>query len=259
MGVVGVMLQNEAYAAYVRLTLKGELIWGKAMAKIILEGGTDVAEVALFSVDALGSKFPDYEAIEALEKRNHLIKFPTGADGAYLLHLYVDEEIENEILAFCDIEDSLKGEFESPNGVIAFGGVESAFNEFELNSNIRSDSEIAEGTYDYIAYHTDYPDEYIEDAVKSELGESGLAYLSRVALIGWAGFLLGLLSLILAFLISYVFFISLATVALATFLGDKKYSGTERYKRLEETRNKVELNYPSIVVQLIKKNTHLRN
>ena len=56
------------------------------MAKLILPGGTDVAEMALFSVDALPAQPPQPAELDALEAQGSLVRFPAGSDGGYLLH-----------------------------------------------------------------------------------------------------------------------------------------------------------------------------
>ena len=58
------------------------------MTKLILEGGTDVAEVALFPSDYIVDVDNQNDLFQKMEEKNHLIRLPTGADGGYLLNIY---------------------------------------------------------------------------------------------------------------------------------------------------------------------------
>lgn len=110
------------------------------MTTIYLPAGTDVAEMALFDVDAIPCKLPcDVEDFSELASLGQLIRFPTGADGGYLLHLFVDEPIPEDTKRYCRADDQLTGEFCTSEGRIAFGGLESAYAEFKHNANIRAD------------------------------------------------------------------------------------------------------------------------
>ncbi len=71
------------------------------MTHLRLPGGTDVAEMALFDVDARPAARPDDATAAALEASHRLARFPTGGDGGYLLHLYVDEPIPAALQRCC--------------------------------------------------------------------------------------------------------------------------------------------------------------
>lgn len=76
--------------------------------KLVLPGGTDVAEMALFSLEAVaGVRRIDETAIESLEKQGFAVRMPTGADGGYLLHAYVDEPIPEDVLKHCANDDRI--------------------------------------------------------------------------------------------------------------------------------------------------------
>ena len=150
------------------------------MAKLVLAGGTDVAEVALFSRDQLPTD-ASQDGLEAMASGGTALRMPTGADGSYLLHLFVDEEPPPEISAWLDADDSLEYEFSSASGAIAFGGVESAWQGFHPNESIRADAEIPAGRYRAVAFHTSYPDERIEEALVAKIGEAGATRVHRPA------------------------------------------------------------------------------
>ncbi len=139
------------------------------MAHFRLPAGTDVAEMALFDIDALHqTRCPDAEGLEELVKQQALVRLPTGADGGYLLHLYVDEPIPDNVMRYCLADDKLIGMFSSQNGRVAFGGVESTYQNFKLNKFIRADADIAPGPYTFTAFHTDISDEILARAIRVE-------------------------------------------------------------------------------------------
>jgi hypothetical protein len=106
------------------------------------------------------------------------VRIPTGADGPYLLHVYIDESIPGEVRRFCSEDDKLTGEFHTTSGGVAFGGLESAFRNFRENRAIRSAAGIAPGTYTYTAYRTEYPDEVVSADVDSDLSRADRRYLA---------------------------------------------------------------------------------
>lgn len=71
------------------------------MSIITLAGATDVAEMALFSLDDLPS-IKNYNAgLKQLEEQNKLFRLNTSADGSYSLRIYLEEQPPNEILDKC--------------------------------------------------------------------------------------------------------------------------------------------------------------
>lgn len=134
-----------------------------------LPGGTDVAELALFDVDAAPvDEPPDREGIDALEASRRLVDFRTGGDGGYLLDLYVDEAVPEAVRRYCARDEMKEGTFLTATGAVAFGGVESAYQRFEPNANIRCDASIKAGRYAYSVCPTDFPDELVDAAIRVE-------------------------------------------------------------------------------------------
>ena len=131
------------------------------MTKLVLSGGTDVAEMAIFNIDGLKDSCPNTSDIEAMEKRGQLMLYDTGADGAYLLNIYLDEEIPIEVFKYCKQEDKKIGILHLPNGRLGYGGSESMHNAFKPNSNIREDIDVPPGRYQVSAYRTEFPEELI--------------------------------------------------------------------------------------------------
>lgn len=220
------------------------------MAKLILEGGTDVAEMALFCIDDVPESLPDDDSVTEMRDRKTLIRLPTGADGGYLLHLYVEEDIQDETLKYCVQDDKLTGEFTTEQGNIGFGGLESTYSKFEPNKNIREDGKIEQGRYIYSAFHTEYPDEIIEEAVHKKVGADGVRKLDISGKIILAGIIGFFAFLILAFMSSKTFIIGAFAAVPLTIVAFKKYTGTDSFKKVEEIKKEVERCYPSIVIHL---------
>lgn len=212
---------------------------------LILPGGTDVAEMALFALDSLPkNQCPDAEQLDELERQGQLVRMPTGADGGYLLHAYVDEPVPPDLLQFCSMEDKLTSVFRPVSGNVAFGGLESTYQEFKANDAIRSDGIIMPGSYALAAYHTDFPDDLVDRTVNEGLSTGDLRFL---AMPGYAIFL-ALVSMI-ATLATGHFAISLG-LGIVWYVVFRFYLRSPRYLRLQKLRSERQLSYPSIIVDL---------
>lgn len=210
-----------------------------------LPAGTDVAEMALFDVEALPqSQPPDAEGLVALARQERLIRLPTGSDGGYLLHLYVGESPPEQVMKYCQAEDKLAGQFSSSNGHIAFGGTESAFRDFKPNHFIRSDVMIPPGNYVFTAFRTDIPDEIIAQATRVERS-------STERRLSQAPSVITLTALGLAF--TFASFGHSVFAGLTLVLGYISSGAVKRlptYKALAARRKDAELNFPSIVIEM---------
>jgi hypothetical protein len=215
------------------------------MATIYLPAGTDIAEMALFDVDALPRQLPrDLEVFAQLTTQEQLVRFPTGADGGYLLHLFVNEAIPESTIRYCLIDDQLTGDFHTSEGRIAFGGLESAYAEFKPNPYIRSDGLIAPGRYAYIAYRTEFPDELVMQATRVER-TTGERWLGNAPLIAT----LALFVMAYAFAISRQF-VPAGLFFLGGFFAGNWLKGLPGFRALEARREQAQLAFPSIVVEL---------
>ena len=210
-----------------------------------LPAGTDVAEMALFDVDAVPqSQPPDAEGLAELASQGRLVRLPTGGDGGYLLHLYVDESPPEEVMRYCQAEDKLAGQFTSSKGNIAFGGAESAFRDFKPNHYIRSDAKIPSGRYNFTAFHTDIPDEIIDQAIRVERSPTEVL-LSRAPLA------ITLTSLGLAGASATFRQFVLAGIVLALgYLAFKVFKRLPAFKELAARREEAQLKFPSILIEL---------
>jgi hypothetical protein len=226
------------------------------VSKIVLEGGTDVAEMVLFSVDEIPPERVSEKTLAGLEANNQAIRMPTGADGGYLLHLYVDERVSDKVMQYCIQDDALTAAFRANSGQIAFGGAESTFAEFEPNDNIRTDTLIGSGVYDAVAFRTDYPDDLIEDAVEKAIGPDGKRAESVSTYIIIGTVVLALASLILGSAITQTPAVGVVLAAIVVIAGRLRYKShtrTDQYQEADALRRDIQLEYPSIVIQLTKR------
>ena len=215
------------------------------MTMVCLPAGTDVAEMALFDVDALPRLLPrDTEDFAQLTSQEQLVRFPTGADGGYLLHLFANEAIPAATLRYCVADEKLSGDFYTSEGRIGFGGLESVYARFKPNPNIRSDGLIEPGRYAYTAYQTEFPDELVMQASRVER-TTGERWLGRAPVIA-AG-----VQCAIAFALAMAGqFVLAGVVFLGGFFVGKWLRRLPDYRALVERREQAQLAFPSIVVEL---------
>lgn len=210
-----------------------------------LPAGTDVAEVAFFDIDALlRSRSPNGEGLDVLVSRKRLIRLPTGGDGSYLLHLYVDESPPQQVMRYCLIEAKLAGQFTATRGRIAFGGIESTFQDFKPNRFIRSDAVIPAGSYAFTAYQTDIPDEVVTQAGQ-------IASTPKERWLDRAPLMITLATLGLAF--AFAVFKSLRAVGVVLLVGYFTFKGIKRLPGqggLMALREEAQLDFPSFVIEM---------
>ena len=210
-----------------------------------LPGGTDVSQMALFDPDALpATRVPDAEVLHELALQGRLVQFPTDGDGGYLLHLFVNEAVPEQIKQYCVTEDTLAGELYLASGRIAFGGAESAFQQFKPNAWIRSDALVAPGRYNYVGYRTEIPDEIAEQAVRSDRtpAERWLGGASTIIILFSV-----CLCLVLALRGQYFF---VAGVLLAAYIAVRTVKRLPAYVALAARLKEAQLELPSIVVEM---------
>lgn len=215
------------------------------MPRLILPGGTDVAEMALFSIDALPSDHcPGSSDLAAMEEQRLVVRFDTGGDGGYLLHAYVDEQIPGDIMNYCVADDAIRGKLRVEQGRLGFGGVESLYRNFKPNHNIRSDGRIPPGEYDVVAYHTDYPEELIEQAIRAGIGEKSLKLLAAPGFVVLPAFVLFAMAAA-----SHAWLLAGFVIACA-WLGLRLLANRPEFRQIQAAKLRAEMAFPSIVVQM---------
>lgn len=220
------------------------------MTCIVLPGGTDVAEVALFSLARLPKKRVDQNDFDRMEKEGAAVRFPTGADGGYLLHIYLDEPIPPTIRQYCVEEETISGTLSTATGEIGFGGIESAFSDFKPNNNIRSDAVIPPGEYRLIAYQTNFPDELYEEAARKALTPQEQRLLNSPRIIIPAFLVLMFAGGVMTR--SWMTPIALFALMVATL---RFLFRTKAYKRVDEANTSAQMCFPSIAVEMRSSNS----
>jgi hypothetical protein len=212
---------------------------------LVLPGGTDIAEVGLFSLEALPIKRGvTSEVLEELQRNSQLIRMSTGADGGYLLHAYVDEPIPPDLMRYCSHADKLAGVFQTETGNVAFGGLESAFGGFKSNPAIRSDGAIPPGRYTYAGYQIDFPDELVSADIYSGLSKNERRFLATPAPVGIVAFFA-----VVVAMASQLFLIA-AILVVTSVVAIRAIVRSTKYRDLTKKRTERALKYPSIVIEL---------
>jgi len=223
------------------------------MAILKLPGGTDIAEMALFEVGAMPLTYPKKpdKAFDELERAGKMMRFPTGADGGYLLHAYIDEAMPDVIRSGCLLEDELEGELKITDRRIAFGGLESCTQDFGSNKHIRTDATVEPGRYRVKAYRTEIPDETLESELAAVMKEfSPMDQFLRSVPRWWVGFsIVSTFGCLIFQKHAAAVVVSLVGAVVHRWLGN--LDGLRRIRmRIDECRLSVELQYPSIVVEM---------
>ena len=222
------------------------------MTKLVLPGGTDVAEMGLFAVASMPETLPENMAeFDALESAHALLRYSTGSDGGYLLHAYVDEPVPEAVLAVCVQEEKKEGALDVADGRIAFGGTESCCQRYAPDKNIRSDAAIAPGRYAVTAWMTEAPPEQYD----RELAQARAKFTSgQRAVLAIPGLMVGVAVVgVLIAIVSgaYVAAFGVA-IAVAILMRVVKNNRSFIHLRLDmnEALDAVHEKYPSIVAHL---------
>ena len=155
--------------------------------KGIIATGTDVATVCFFDPSALPGNFDErsgddvQEMLTELAAQGRVWTCETGADGAFLFHFYVDEEVPALIRKY-SIEPQSTPRFLVPGGTICACGAEfaardpwngpSAGPKGGLNkySHMGGKFELPAGEYEVMAWRTEWPDELLEQTMEKAVG-----------------------------------------------------------------------------------------
>jgi hypothetical protein len=217
-------------------------------ARIILSGGTDSAEMALFSTDELPSSGNlDDGAVERLERQGLAIRFETDADGSYLMHLYVDEPVPDGVIKY-SVPALKRSAILRTGGGIAFGGLESMCSDFQENESIRSDAKIPAGEYEVEIDFVAYPDEMVRVAIHKQAWASQSPWLRATPAAIGAAVLLAIGSLIV-----HAWWLAGALFAMAAVFGGKLLFGNAIRQKAVQRANEAALNFPTIVAEVRRK------
>jgi hypothetical protein len=216
-----------------------------ALSVLKLAAGTDVAEMALFDVDAIQDLDKlDSEAIDRIAKADRLIRFQTGGDGGYLLHLFLNESVPAEIKKFCVDDDVKKGTYKQFGTSIAFGGLESAHKTFMHNQFIRSDSSFSPGEYKFTAYRTEIPDDIVTAKIESILSQNEKLLMKVPVAIVLCAIILAMVA------IGFGRPLIAAILVLTAYLLVRKVTKSLVYKQVKRKLREAQIDFPSMVIEM---------
>jgi len=149
----------------------------------IVAAGTDAASLLLFDPGALPD---DYDAqmqgnpgemLERLSSEGRLRWINTGADGAYLLHAYVEEAMPESLRQYA--RDPITVEhFSIPSGQLYFTGAECGFQRDDSflreHPHMGGAFPLPPGDYRLTLFRTEYPDGFHEELLRGRV--TPLAY-----------------------------------------------------------------------------------
>ncbi len=232
----------------------------------IIETGTDGATLCFFDPAALPLDFDSrmkddpMEAFDTLAKDGRLWWQSTGSDGGYLFHIYVNEDLPEEIRQYAR-DPQTTARFLIPSGVVWCSGAEYAASNPELRCaatprgglgkypQMGGKFEIPSGEYSLSVWNMEWPEDYVEEKVRTAIGPGASR---REAVLGpICGFLFfgGSISLIaLVFSLSrkwWAWMLAAGAVATGLLIGkwlEKSPAG--------KAKKALELGYPSFAVEL---------
>ena len=106
----------------------------------------------------------------------------TGADGAYLLHAFVDEEVDETLRPYVQ-DPKISDSFEVAGGSVYFTGTECGFRNddsfLKMRPNLGGSFPVPNGMYRVTLYRTEYPEDFVEGvfrerATGAQAGARGL-------------------------------------------------------------------------------------
>lgn len=146
--------------------------------KHLIEAGTDAAAVLLFDPGALPEDFDQRsrddaaDAVMALAAEGRGCYVETGGDGAYLLHLYVDEPLPDRLRPFAG-ETTVVDALQVPTGRLYFTGAEYGFREeaalLRKHPHMGNYCVIRPDVYRLTLTQLEYPEGLEEEQVRREL------------------------------------------------------------------------------------------
>jgi hypothetical protein len=232
----------------------------------IIETGTDVAMVCFFDpaewpANTDEKQRASLKLLQKLSEEGRVWFAKTGADGAYLFHFYVDEEIPDGIKVYAEDPQEIKV-FPVSSGSLVACGAEYASRDPQKTGlgrfpHMGGSFKLASGNYAVKAWRMEWPEDMIEDAIEKRLGSKRVKKTNRIGL--FTGVLLWPTVLISPFTLFRTLAefgdIRLGTKLLWAFLAiswPTLIFLMRKVSRLTENpeRKEIERQYPSIVVQM---------
>jgi|GEM_PF-2118100 len=163
----------------------------------VIEAATDVATVCCFDPIGLPIDFEQNArtdprgCLQTLAQEGRLWYQNTGADGSYLFHIYIDENVPSEILERCSDPKTIS-RFLVPSGQLVACGAEYISGSPQRSSDPRGGPKkysgeeetctIPPGEYTFRAWRAEWPEEVFANRMVAALGEEDFNRRQRVGL-----------------------------------------------------------------------------
>jgi hypothetical protein len=232
--------------------------------------------VCFFDPAALPSDFETrmqkdaFETMEKMASQGRVGWVKTGADGGYLFHFYINSQIPADLQKHCQ-DQQTSDLFYIPSGVVWACGTEfAALNPTEGNAmtpkgglgkytHMGARFEIAPGEYTLSVWRTDWPEDAIDQALEKVFGKDRVQRERRLARYSVAFLFCTVIATFAVVILSlnhrspWLAWAWLAVVLawVVSVKSLKMAAGTETPER-----RAVELEFPSIVVQMMSKPRH---
>jgi hypothetical protein len=226
----------------------------------LVEAGTDAASLLLFDPGALPEDFDiracgdPSELLQELSETGRARWMQTGADGAYLLHAYVNEPVPESLQLYLR-EPITVDSFLVPTGQLYFTGVEYGFREddhlLRRYPHMGSSFALAPGIYRLTLWRTEYPERLQEDQLREQVPplayslHQGMGWFVLAAVVGAIGVLAtawrGILN---------VWFWCLLPLWLLMIGLPFIVSRTQAFRQARERFREIEREFPSVVARM---------
>jgi hypothetical protein len=228
--------------------------------RYLVEAGTDAASLLLFDPGALPEDFDvraqrdGLEIFDGLWERGVACYLSTGADGAYLLHAYVNEPVPESLQPYLR-EPMTVESFAVPTGQVYFTGAEYGFRNddslLKRYPHMGGSMSLAPGAYRLDIWRTEYPDRMQESLLREQVPpmgyalHQGMGWFVFAAVVGAIGLIATTAQGILNVWFWYLLPLWLLMVGLPFIV-----SRTQIYREARDKFREIEREYPSVVARM---------
>jgi hypothetical protein len=225
-----------------------------------IEAGTDAASLLLFDPVALPEDFEQRfredaaTALERLGREGAVCWVPVDADGAYLLHVHVDEPMPYQIARHAIKQEAIES-FRIPSGRLFFTGSEYAFREDDTflrkYPQMGGSILIPAGEYRLTVFRTEFPEGIVEQQFRSQASRweyrlwASMTGLVPLAIAAWIGLVVDFFTTVRVPFPNFVAPLLVILMVLPVLV-----SRLETYRAAKARFAAIERQYPSLVAVL---------
>ncbi len=226
---------------------------------LLAQAGTDVASLVLLDPEAQPKDFDSdlrrdgHAALSKMQADGRGLWFETGADGAYLAHVYVESELP-PILAGALHEPVEVPSLVVQSGRLLFAGAEYAHGPDD--SMLRKYPAmgtfvpIPSGRYTLVAWRTEWPDNF-DELLDLRAGFAGKRWRLVQVCSGLLAIGAGILALVRASTGSFGQAALIAVVAVAVFVAIRAIGRLPAVTHRSDVAHQINMERPSVVFQLL--------